>query len=782
MDGHKKITTRAEWKAPGVGQMSSSSGSSLLIPGMALAAFLLGNCPLPFATYPLGLALLCASTQGTLAIAAGLVAACFTLPLPRVLTLSVTLGTLAVRVLVRLFIDLPDRTGERPRLREVLHHLRGRLFCEALYLRMACVCVSVFTLSLYAMIRGGFRYYDLFGAVFSTVTAPIAVFLFSGLFEGELRRLFEKNIAEPLESLAHIAFVGALCYSLADTALAGIPLGTVFAFVAVLILCRRRGLITAILAGALAGISVTPAYMLILPLSATAAYCVFDTSAALAAAVACIAGTVCGTWILGGESVSLVFLPLFCGTAIFCTLEKVISHGATEAPLPLPQERPPSPTDKEAHSLADTLDELSEVLKALGKQQKKPSADDLRLLCDSCFDRLCPDCERHAHCWEHHYHVMLDSTDRLVRRLSSDPAPDEEALADLLAVGCCRLTEMTRALSAGLTELSQKQFCSEKAEIFARDYANTATLLRELCEQRQWNSETDDATAAAISARIRDLGFSASRVSVTGRRQKTIELAGIAPLPVHAGVDYFVSRLEPICSFPLCDAHLSEDGHLTAHRAPCATAVCGSSFSAHEGVCGDEISLFSHDGLGMQFALINDGMGAGKEAAFTAKLASLFLRKLLPVGISPKTALRMLNHFLRRGQNVGSTEVSTTVDLLMLDLLLGRATFIKSGAAPTYVKRGKNIFYLDAKTAPLGILSEIDAKQIDFEVKHGDLIVMVSDGITDGNNECVWLLDLLDTTTEQDPTVLARRIVASASERGCTDDLSAVVLRVEKTG
>ena len=139
----------------------------------------------------------------------------------------------------------------------------------------------------------------------------------------------------------------------------------------------------------------------------------------------------------------------------------------------------------------------------------------------------------------------------------------------------------------------------------------------------------------------------------------------------------------------------------------------------------------------------------------------------------------MLNRFLRQGRNGGDVESSTTVDLLSVDLLLGHACFLKSGSAPTYVKRGKNIIYVDAKTAPVGILREIDAKQIDFDLKVGDVIVMVSDGVTGGENECLWLLNLLDATEETDPTALARQIVDRAARESEPDDLSAIVLRVD---
>lgn len=750
---------------------------------LALMAFLLGNCPLPFATYPLGLALLCASSEGTLYVAAGLIAASFTMPLPPTLPIAVTVGTLLVRILARVFIDLPARIGGDGRQGEVWEHLKGRLFCEGLYLRMACVCVSVFAMSLYAIIRGGFRYYDLFGALFSMVVAPVSVFLFAGLFEGEYDRLFEGRIAAVLTHLSYIAASTALCRALADVTLTGIPLSVAFAFVATVALCRHRGLIPATCAGLLCGLVLEPLYAPILAISAVAAYCIFDVSPMLAAAVACIAGTVCGVLMTGSGAVSAVFLPLFSGTAVYCTAEKLRRREPVKEPPP------PLRADHSAEHLAsqtagalrlaNTLRELSETVTAISERRKKPSAADLRGLCDTCFDQLCPHCTAREACWETGYHTMLNSLDSLTLTLSDKGELTPEDLPDPLAKDCPGATHFVNLVNEGMADLTMNSVCSEKTEIFAMDYLATSTLLRELCQTHEEDHREDERLSAAVSARLRDLGFASESVSVTGKRLKRLTVRGISPCPDGTKTDYLIGQLSSVCGFPLTAPRVEENGTLTAIRAASVEAACGSSFSAHESVCGDVISVFRDEDRGYLYAILNDGMGAGKEAAFTAQLASLFLRKLIPAGASPETALRMLNHFLRLGRNKGNTESSTTVDLLILDLLECRATFVKSGAAPTYVKRGKNIFYLDSKTAPVGILRELDAKQIDFELRDGDTIVMVSDGITEGDNECLWLLDHLDATDCEDPHTLADHLVKSAAERGHADDLSAITLRIK---
>ena len=68
----------------------------------------------------------------------------------------------------------------------------------------------------------------------------------------------------------------------------------------------------------------------------------------------------------------------------------------------------------------------------------------------------------------------------------------------------------------------------------------------------------------------------------------------------------------------------------------------------------------------------------------------------------------------------------------------GSASFIKSGAAQSYIVSGGNVYRLLSKTVPIGIIRGVDAQRLRFNVKDGDVIVMVSDGITEGDDDCVW--------------------------------------------
>ena len=82
---------------------------------------------------------------------------------------------------------------------------------------------------------------------------------------------------------------------------------------------------------------------------------------------------------------------------------------------------------------------------------------------------------------------------------------------------------------------------------------------------------------------------------------------------------------------------------------------------------------------------------------------------------------------------------------------------------------------------PLGILDTADVGRIDMEILPGDTVIMVSDGVTEGREECPELFDylrsrLLTHNAEQ----LADSIIKYADKRGCTDDVSVLVTKVSE--
>jgi stage II sporulation protein E len=202
-----------------------------------------------------------------------------------------------------------------------------------------------------------------------------------------------------------------------------------------------------------------------------------------------------------------------------------------------------------------------------------------------------------------------------------------------------------------------------------------------------------------------------------------------------------------------------------------------NNLSADGGVSGDTVNLFSNK-KDYFYALINDGMGSGREAALTSNLCSVFLEKMLRAGNRAGTSLRMLNNMLR-SRSAGSTgECSSTVDLLELDLMTAEAAFIKSGASPSFVVRGETVHRLQSGTAPIGIISKLDTQIKQYSVREGDTIVLISDGIEQNDPECKWLMRYLSTCGGVAPEEIVYQICLHAAEGEVHDDCSAIALRI----
>lgn len=646
----------------------------------AAVSFFMGICPLPLSVYPLGIAFFCAASQSAVYAAAGLFIASLCTPLnPTVYFFSAFLAV-GLRVLTRLFIDVPLKSVDKPRLALLFDHVNGNFFCEALSLRVASAAVSVFALSLYPIIKGGFRYYDLFGAIFSIAVSSVAVILFYGAFshkenaEGSLRHgtLYKKA--------ARIAISSALCLSLSSIPLRGVDLGLAAAFLLVNHFCLSDGLVeacvSALLCGALCGSVNIP----VLIVAAFTAYCVLDASPTLAAAVSCIAGTVCGVMISGSTYMTDPFLSLLLGCAVYSTLKKLI---------------------------ADKGEASAESSKRTGAEL----ASEVKLA---------------------HIETCIGVAEKTLSGLSRSLAPADFAACVLGAI--------------------ESEAAAESAE--------------------------DRQLARAVARRLYELGFGRVECTAVGKRQVRIFLSGERLLGRPERLDFIRRRLEGLTAFPLTRPKITDGGErstLVLCRDSAVSYHHATATSAREEVCGDTVRVFSDENRNMLYALICDGMGSGESAHEISVRAADTLGALLLCGLSPAKALSALGAWLADGAD---EENSTTVDLMALDSYTGKATLYKSGAAPSYVVRGGEIIRLSARTVPVGILKKADMREIDFDLREGDVLVMVSDGVSECESDSLPLLDYLNTHKSAAPEDMTADIIALSRANGRQDDLTAVAVKI----
>lgn len=194
-------------------------------------------------------------------------------------------------------------------------------------------------------------------------------------------------------------------------------------------------------------------------------------------------------------------------------------------------------------------------------------------------------------------------------------------------------------------------------------------------------------------------------------------------------------------------------------------------------VCGDYYSLLEL-GVREQVIILSDGMGSGPRAAAESKATIALLERLLEAGFDKEVVLRSVNSLLQL--RTGS-EVFATVDMALIDLVEGEVELLKVGAAPSIVKRGKEVFTIGVPSLPLGILSRVEVKSHLEALQPGDLLVMVTDGVNDLEGRFSWLITFLRQMENSPPQIVADRILEEAARRSggrLRDDLTVAACKL----
>lgn len=123
--------------------------------------------------------------------------------------------------------------------------------------------------------------------------------------------------------------------------------------------------------------------------------------------------------------------------------------------------------------------------------------------------------------------------------------------------------------------------------------------------------------------------------------------------------------------------------------------------------------------------IISDGMGSGERAAMESEAAVTMLERFLLEGFDVHFAVQTINSVLLLR---APDETFTTLDVCMFDLNDGTVQLLKTGAAPTYIRRESRVDTVFADSVPVGILQAVDVSTVEVRLGEGELVVMVTDG------------------------------------------------------
>ena len=692
----------------------------------AAFAALAARGALPFGAMPFGFAALCCvDSTHLLGVAAGVGISLLFSSEPWIM-----LGLYVITISLRVIFSLMGGKD-------------AQIFGEHLSMRIIAASTGAFGFGLYRLIDKGFLYYDLFGAILSILIAAFATFLWWPLTDEQGDDRTDRGYTW-WRAAGFISLIAAAVWGVRDTVLFGVSVSALLCMFVTLYSTRRWGVGFGATMALLSGLCVSVTSAPLFVFSAVVYGLLCSVSPLLASLSSFGVGMAWAIYIEGVYAVTSLLPALMAASFAFYAVDKL--YPPVEQPLE-------TDGNLEKYSVNATDIALLRLDDAAGR---------IKLLCEG-FSALSG-------------------------LLAKDGAKGDRMLSGAL------LTEIGEiGGDEGIERYADYVSETLRTETPALEYKTVADYLAEVMAQSRTDFSVDTALSEKITGELRRIypRYELRAIALSGHNERVTVLCPSESFLHHKGNELCLT-IADVCGFPVrCNevSEFEEQAYLTFTRRPVLEVNFfgkKQNSSLEDEFCGDSFGIIKQDDNGKVFAFINDGMGSGREAAVTSGLCAMFLQKLLPVnsgaGASVEVTLNMLNGFLRSRNTCGAVECASTVDLCELDLVNCHAYFYKCGAAPTYIFRDGSLFKLRSRTVPIGIVGDTDIGRIDMELCPNDVIVMVSDGVTQGREECPELFEhlrsrLMTHNAEQ----LADSVVEFAKSQGSIDDISVVVMKVDDT-
>ena len=439
---------------------------------------------------------------------------------------------------------------------------------------------------------------------------------------------------------------------------------------------------------------------------------------------------------------------------------------------------------------------MSETFYDLCDKYRRPHLLGIRKITEAGFETHCEGCRNRQICWGGDYSSTLEYMRLISAALHEKGSVSMEELPEKFSSGCLRGARIVDEVNRAISDVTEEILREKAKNIFSASCDDLTAILKEALDSDPEEYECDIGAAERVYDYLCSCGIKSGGAVVWGKRRGSVVVKGVSLSGLDGEKSAKICRdISKIVGRPLGEPtfEVGRDGNVMLLRARPEIKVHSSHGSLPKGrvgrdelyidpfdtPCGDLTESFITDSSYF-YSLISDGMGSGGEAAFTAGVCGMFIEKMLCAGNRADVTLRMLNNVIR-SENLGfESECSATVDLLELDLMSGSASFIKSGAAPTYIGRAGTVYKVSSRSMPVGIIKDADIKINKFDVKRGDIIIMMSDGVCEGGEDCPWLVELLCSYMEANKGVeqeggdacedIKCRVLAEAAKRSAERD------------
>ena len=606
------------------------------------------------------------------------------------------------------------------------------------------------------------------------ILAPIFTYLFIPLFDRIGKKNPDSRFLQHF-TVGSLAVVFITVLSLGEIKIFGLSLSFILSFSLTLGMSKRFGSMTAGAVGAVLGIACnSPVAVGVLGGVGVVSALLFPHD--LYALLASLPVSVVISIFLGGTKGFLACTPEIM--ASFLIMWPVLLKIPMNSPKISEQRLRPRlggvNFGERLERMSGAFSSLSEVFFAVCETAAEPDAEKIRGVVENACNGICATCSASGMCWGKRWRDTNGIIDGVSEQMIKNGCVTLEDFPEYFRQRCVKAEILCDAVNKSCNLYGKEKGSLERANLIAGEYRTVSKLLKSAADIFSKYPERHEEMSKRVSCVLDKLGIEYDFVEVWGGRSTVIDVIGASCEKIP------LSTLELIGIFEnVCDLKLEEPEFIVSEETPvmrlkrrraihleCSKKSCSKK---GESTSGDTVTFFENDN-GNFYSLVCDGMGSGREAAITSRLASVFLEKLLRCTDDRGVTLEMVNRMLINREG----ECFTTLDLLEIDLYDKKAAFIKAGAAPSYILREGKYYKVNSQTPPAGIIDDLRAEETSVQLRDGDVLILVSDGILDSFDALPVEVDASQSSSEISHTILSQAL----SRFSARDDMSVAVIRV----
>ena len=354
-----------------------------------------------------------------------------------------------------------------------------------------------------------------------------------------------------------------------------------------------------------------------------------------------------------------------------------------------------------------------------------------------------------------------------------------------MAKNCKRPNDILYGLNKMLAEYRARKIdemnYKSGRELLAKEAEGISEILRGLALDTGRLLKCRGSLEKLLSEELFKKGFSVSEILIYGEEDVSVSLILFAK-------EFSVKKLTDAISGALkVNMVLCEKADITPSKfylsfKKCADfdAVFGVANCVKDGkvISGDThaVSKISNDKF---LVALSDGMGSGTAAQTVSSVSLSLIESFYKAGLNSNLILNTVNKLLA----VNSDDTFTALDVAVVDLKNSSADFIKYGSPYGFIITRSGIKIVEGNNLPLGILEELSPSVCTSPLSDGDVILMLSDGVSDSFSSSAELVDFLRTLPAFNPQSLAESVLERAVKNyggEKKDDMTALAVRIYK--